>query len=364
MKKYTLSAIALILVIIFVILFEAQDEETAPFIVRAPDGGATLSIPADALLSGGTREDIVIIPISSKDFFSSTNAPTDSTRIYRLEPDGLTFSKPATMVVTHQYDVKKSYAPILLTHSADGALVEAPEITDVSVDEAAGTFSVSGSIKHFSIFISNPEPNMFVAKNEPSGKITKHVGESIAHTFSVTPGKWEYVTHPSTIYPDYAVNVTLEVGNGTRWEANTEFRSPHIISTAGRLTPTEVTRALTNLGATEAYRISTNYTCTTAGEDMVAVVGGTWFHYTLQLTTTNTSDPKPRIEREGRYGWVMDREVLHVTCVVATPPVTNNAAGTQTATTPASPTTAVPAKRSGGVITVCGLPGGPACPKR
>ena len=365
MKKYTLTAVALALLVIVLLYVGDGNEEAAPFVVRSPDGGATLSIPDDAVLTGGAREDIVMIPLSPKDFFVSTNVPTDSTRIYRLEPDGLTFSKPATMVVTHPYDAHKSYAPILLTHSADGAVVEAPEITDVTVDDTAGTFAVSGAIKHFTIVISNPEPNMFVAKNEPSGRITKHIGESFTHTFSVTPGKWEYVTHPSNIYPDYAVNVTLEVGNGTRWEVNTDYRSPHVIRTAGRITPQEVTRPLTNLGATEAYRITTNYTCAEAGDDMPAIMGGTWFHYTLQLTTTNTSDPKPRIEREGRLGWVMDRDVLHVQCDAAAPKLngTSGVGADATTATPSTPTPVSPKKPTGGVITVCGLPGGPACPK-
>lgn len=354
-----------VLLIIIVAYIYTETGVKTPHVIRSNDGTAELRIPRDAVLSGGTLADISMLAIPPTEFFTESNQPTDGAKVYKLSPDGLTFSKPVTVVVTYPYDAKKSYAPVFLTHADDGSAITSLNITNAEVDEAKKTMSISSELNHFTILVSNPEPHIFTSTTLPLGKLTKSIGESFTHNLLISPGKWEYINHPSPFDPSYTVRVTLEVGNGTRWNMNTDFRAPHIIRTRGRILPAEVVREPANLSATEAYRLSTTYTCHTEGEDSPSVVGGTWFGYTLQLTSVDSVSNKPRIERDKRLGWVLAPTNPQVTCVASTGDMTTTTAGatgsTNTNTTP--PATATP-KKPAGVITVCGLPGGPACPKR
>ncbi len=363
MKHTPIVLAILFLFIIIVAYFYTKNEVKTPHVVRSDDSTAELHIPHDAVLSGGTLADITMTAIPNTEFFAESSQPTENAKVYKLEPNGLTFSKPATIVVTYPYDATKSYAPIFLTQADDGSSVVSLDITDAQVDEAEKTMTISGELSHFTIFVSNPEPHMFVATTEPVGKLTKSIGESFVHTLLITPGKWEYVNHPSRLDPNYTVRVTLEIGNGTRWNMNNHYRSPHIIRTSGNMVPAEVVREPANLAVTEAYRLATTYTCQKEGEDSPSVMGGAWFTYTLQLTTVDSVSNKPRVERDPRLGWVLAPTNPHVNCVArveegVTTGVTGSAnvnTSTPAPTTPKKPT---------GVIMVCGLPGGPACTKR
>ncbi len=363
--NYTRIAFAaLFIFIILVVFFYSNYESKAPYVVHSGDGMAELRIPHDAVLTGGTLADIKMSAISPAEFFAESNQPTNSAKVYKLEPNGLSFSKPATIVVTYPYDAKKSYAPVFLTHADNGSSVTSLDITDAQVDEAGKTMTISGELSHFTIFVSNPEPHIFVATTLPEGKLTKSIGESFIHTLLVTPGKWEYTNHPSRLDPNYTVRVTLEIGNGTRWNMNNDYRSPHIIRTSGRMVPAEVVREPANLAAVEAYRLSTTFTCQTEGEDAAFVMGGAWFTYTLQLTAVDSVSNRPRVERDKRLGWVLPPTNPQVTCIAGASEVATTTVGVTGANVNTNATTPVTPKKPTGVITVCGLPGGPACPKR
>lgn len=362
MKKLLPFLLLLVIAGAFFVFLKNTDDV---IIVRSDDGRAELRIPKDAVLSGGTIESITMTAIAPKDFFKESSQPVDTAKVYRLEPDGLTLSEPATISVTFPYDQNKTYSPVFLVHPSKEGAVESLNITDFELDEEGGMLTVSGEVLHFSDHLFNIDAHIFDARHIPEEKITLPVGQSFEHTYIITPGVWEYVTHPSSRDPDHELHVKVEVGNGTRWLVNPDFRSPHIIRTIGRLVPQEIVRDQMDLAATEAYRITNTYTCREVGFDRPNVVGGSWINYTLQTTAGVTVSGKPYIRRDNRSGWVIGRHGPEVDCV-APPREQDSPSADVKSDEQTSPPPALPAapKTPGGKIIVCGLPGGPACPPR
>jgi len=359
MKKLLPFAIFLLLALGTYFVFQSNAHDA--FVVKANDGNAELRIPKDAVLEGGTIENITITAIAPKDFFKESNQPIDSVKIYRLEPDGLTLSKPARISVTFPYDPEKTYFPIILVHSNKEGAVESLNVTDFKIDEKKKTLIVSGEMRHFSDYFLDATAHIFNTRNIPEGEITLPIGQSLEHTLVITPGVWDYSVYPHSSDPDkYAVRV--EVGNGTRWVVH-----QGLISTLGRLEPKEVVLEKMDLDAAQEYRVTNTFTCRRVGEDHIIVVIGLKVDYTLQLTH-DIRTGKPRINQLAHFGLIVPGfHKLKINCVA--PPTKQDSSSAdvrsseETPSSTASPTPTTP-KTPGGIIKVCGLPGGEPCLKR
>ncbi|KKT57190.1 MAG: hypothetical protein UW81_C0005G0027 [Candidatus Giovannonibacteria bacterium GW2011_GWC2_44_9] len=336
--------------------------------VVSDDGLAELEIPKNALPEGVSIKDITMTAIAPADFFKESNQPIDSVKIYRLEPDGFTLSKPATISVTLSYNPNRAYSPIFLTYSGEKEEAENLNVTDFQIDEERKTFTVSGELSHFSELIFNAEARIFNERHIPEGDITLPVGQSFDHTYILTAsGKWEFVTKDRND-PTLEYHHTFEIGNGTRWVMNPNWRSPHFISAGWRLEPEKIILKEVDLGATEEYRTTNRFTCVRVGHGSPGL--SAWPYYTLQETQTVFRDGK-----QIRKTWVgRERHYarLHgygpnIDCVASPSgqesPSADVRTGEESSPATIAPPSAAP-KPSGGTIKVCGLPGGPACPKR
>jgi len=383
MKKLSLLVVLLVLVLAGAYFAFPKKADDA-FVIRAQDGAAELRIPKDAVLEGGAIKDITITAIAPTDFFKESNQPTASVKIYRLEPDGLTFSKPATISITLPYDKNKAYSPIFLTYSGEEKEVEILDVADFRPDEERGTYIVSGALSHFSDLLLI-DRYIFDAQHIPKENITATIGQSFNITHVITPRKYEQlskiVIDSDTGEARYQVTtrdmeneyrpeernftiVTIEIRNGTRWEL---WENSSTIYTNGVVEPIKVILEAADLGATEEYRITTRFTCVKLGYDKVF------------FRATPIYDPQPTITyvKGGKLGepvmmyggggkvGLVELRGPEISCVA--PPSGQDSPSTdvrsETPPSAVSPTQTVP-QTSGGVIKVCGLPGGPACPKK
>lgn len=286
---------ATVLAIALLVIFASNSKQANVTVVMADDGSVELRIPEGTIITEGSLDQIKISPRSAESFFDATSSEeAKNAKVYDLLPDGLTFETPVSVVVTLPYENGQSFTPILLTQSGDD--VSVLNIQDVQFDETKKTATITTELSHFSILIADAHEHIFTVNQEPK-EATLKVGESFDHTFTVTPGFWEYTNHPSFNNPDYWVRVRLEVGNGTRWTINTDFRSPHETRTLGYMQPNRVVREKRDLGSSQAYNLTTTFTCAKPGTDKVSGLGS-WMTYTLQMTTINSEDSKPRITRD------------------------------------------------------------------
>ena len=373
MNKFLPLAVLVLLVIVGILFVFLKNNDDV-FVVRAQDGVAELRIPKDAVLEGGTIKDITMTAIAPADFFKESNQPIDSAKIYRLEPDGLTFSKPATISVTLPYDKNKAYSPIFLTYSGEGGGAEILDVADFRPDEERGTYTVSGALSHFSDLII-ADLQIFKARHIPESDITLPIGQSFDHIFVIAPQKWEFVENANVFLKtkNRERRVTLELVNGTRWGIDPSFQGlvgEQMIYTRGLIEPKKVAPLeAADLGATEEHRIMNRFTCVKAGYDRPSII--VYPYYIAQVTETFFNEGKQEREpwvwtsKERRHGYV----VVQGTGIDCVAPPSGEAPSRLDATKDAetsatiAPTSPAP-KPSGGIIKVCGLPGGPACPKK
>ena len=371
MNKYILI-VGLVLLVLAGAYFAFPGDDAGAFVVRSSDGAMELRIPKDAVLEDGTLADITMTAIAPVDVIKESNQPIDLVKVYRLEPDGLTFSKPATISVTFPYDPNRAYSPVFIARSDKEEKIENLTITDFQLNEEKKTIVVSGELSHFSDFLAKADAMIFEARNIPDGEITVAVGQSFDHTYLLTPGgKWEFWGRWTGSDPNIGRHTKVEIANGTRWVVNPDFRSPHRIRTFERIEPQEIILEKVDLAATEEYRVTNRFTCVKAGYDSPRA-GTSWVYYTVQITETYFEGEKqvgkPWIGRERRnYSWAIPKKRLEVNCVVPSSgqdsPSTDARSGEENSPSATSPAPTVP-KASGGVIKVCGLPGGEPCPKR
>ncbi|MEK7519802.1 MAG: hypothetical protein AAB581_00965 [Patescibacteria group bacterium] len=374
MSKYILIA-GLVLLVLAGVYFAFPGDDADAFVVRSGDGTVELRIPKDAVLEGGTLADITMTAIAS----------SDSARMYRLEPDGLIFSKPVTASITLPYDKNKAYTPAFLTFSGEERKTEILDIKDFQLDEARGTFTVSGALSHFSDLLFT-DRYIFDAQYFPKNNITATVGQSFDITHVVTPGKFEQL---SKIVKDldtgearYQVTtrdreneyrpeernytiVATEVRNGTQWKLKGD--GSNTLNTYGVVEPNRVVLAA-ELGATQEYRVTTRFTCVKSGRDTIIFRAKPIYDPEPTITHVKGGTPgEPMVTYGGgtRAGLV-ELQGPEISCVA--PPAGTTSSGADAAqsgetSAAATPPLAVP-KSSGSIFKVCGLPGGEPCPKR
>ncbi|MCG3773987.1 MAG: hypothetical protein JW395_0804 [Nitrospira sp.] len=112
--------------------------------VASADGSAELLIPQGALPAGTSASQLKVAPLAPSEILVRFKDGSPASG-YRLEPDGLTFSKPAVLRIKR--DASDSTLPLvlLLSKGQPAALRTALEI-----DRKRGTAVVSAVIPHFS----------------------------------------------------------------------------------------------------------------------------------------------------------------------------------------------------------------------
>ena len=125
--------------------------EDQNFTVSAPAGSAasddvTLSIPKDALPDGVSPSDIKIENITADDLVTQIE-DANVVAAYRLLPDGLVLSEPAT--VSLQVPAANLSGGLLLVHLTKEGLSPIDDLT-VTIDDAGEVATLQATISHFS----------------------------------------------------------------------------------------------------------------------------------------------------------------------------------------------------------------------
>lgn len=155
--------------------------------VMSPDGLARVDIPSGATLTGGSLDEIQIIPTTSGEVFGYQGDYVEGPA-YELLPDGLTFSEPVTLLI--EGFTVANVIP-LVAHRV-GEEMEFSTPTGMVIDQGRGTYTAIIEIDHFSKIGLDDRHGVFSYELTSGG--TANVGESLPFKFKVTvnTGKFWY----------------------------------------------------------------------------------------------------------------------------------------------------------------------------
>ena len=307
MKRKPLIALLLLGgIVALTVFFMGEAVKPKPLIAASDDGMAQLSIPDGALPEGVAPESVTIRAVPAKDLFADGQAHV----VYKLEPDGTVLNAPAQVRLSLPAPApgEPLALPVLLHYSTgpDGEpLVEAPEEVTVEYDEATKTMRYTASIGHFSSFSAETDANLFTITAAPQTG-TFSVGDTINRTLTVTPKTYSYTNkhlpwgenrEARATYLD----VTLSVGNGTRWQLVNHNGSEMIVFNSTALTPASQPLVEKDIGATQAYTHAYPFTCAKEGDGTVIDRGAFAIIYTLQIESKYRHEKRQDVRRESRY---------------------------------------------------------------
>ena len=340
--------------------------------VVSSDGRATLEIPDHALPEGVSVSDI-----------SLTNISNDATTLaYELKPDGTTFLVPTIFTTTFTSDTPLSPIPLLMSSSGD---TEALSGAEISIDLETKITKISVPVTHFSILeIPLAPANAFfkIAVEIPAETYLEDIVTSRV-TLSKSPDL--HVLYPENF--ENHVRITREKGRMTEITGFKLVRDS--VTIAGRVFGNRDTlspdkhfpdRPPLSQFNEEIFSVeSRDYRCaktgranidfrldfTYDGEAVNVLFDPNWTNLRvgpslgvrksgtgiLNLHTETRCIERPYDERQTPTSVRQGLE-----------PGTKATSQTPHTNTPATPSPTP--KPSGAVMTVCGLPGGPACPKR
>lgn len=153
MRNRNLIIGGVVMVLVALIFLLPRNSSQESLLLHSEDGRLTLDIPADALPSGVTAEDVRIVSASEGDVRAELGLEDAADEeeatmvVYKLSPDGLELNTPVTVTITNPSS-ENSVIPMLF-HVSDGALDLIAE-TDIDLDLESGQMSISGEISHFS----------------------------------------------------------------------------------------------------------------------------------------------------------------------------------------------------------------------
>lgn len=129
----------------------ATPDADQPITVSAPasspsGGDVSIAIPKDALPQGVSPSDVKIEDIT-QDELAVTIEDADVISAYRLLPDGLVLSEPAT--VTLHVPAERLSGGLMLVHLTDEGLSPIDDLT-VTIDDAGKIATIEATITHFS----------------------------------------------------------------------------------------------------------------------------------------------------------------------------------------------------------------------
>lgn len=282
--------------------------------VRSDDGLAILTIPDGALPEGMTPSDISVKVVRSEDGIEDEQGRI----VYELEPDGIVLRAPVelTLVAPAPAVGEPWSLPVLLHWSFDEngeTVIEVPETVTLAYDKGANVVRATASISHFSRFSMETAAKLFTISAAPKTG-TYFVGDTFDYTVTVAPQEHSYTNKflplgENREYRAVYTDVTLLIGNGTRWRVNrcTSFNCSDIIShDSSVITPDEQEFVSKDMGATESYTNPYPMTCVKEGSTSVGMRGGFSISFTLQIEAkqrgnTIEDDFHPSVRRESQY---------------------------------------------------------------
>lgn len=283
-------------------------------LVQSDDGKATLSIPDGALPEGMTPSDVFVRALESEDVFEDEHGHI----VYELGPDGTVLLAPVelTLSVPAPAPGEPWSLPVLLHWSLDEngeTVVEVPETVTLAYDEASNSVLATASISHFSRFSMEAAAKLFTLSAAPTTG-TYYVDDTFNYTITVTPQEHSYTNKilpwgENREHRAVYIDVTLLVGNGTRWRFQRcgAFNCADLISTRAEIiTPDKQDLVSKDMGATEAYVHAYPFTCVKEGSSSVLQRGGFGISFTLQIEAkrrgnTIEDDFHPSVRRETQY---------------------------------------------------------------
>lgn len=205
----------------------ARDASLAPATVaQSADNTARVEFPAGALPQGVTPEQIRVTPVPPE--LAPVDAETGKPLLgYRLEPDGLRFSKPANISLT--VPLGDGRLPLLMLVS--GRSVEVLPGAQVTVDQAGGQVIIAAPVTHFStvytiegffrVVIANPT-DKFVGESFEAAAVVSLERSQRVFTAGADPGF--YPGRLTLLSPDW------QVGGG-RFVSGSRYSTDHLVDT-------------------------------------------------------------------------------------------------------------------------------------
>jgi len=362
MIKQKYFVIALGVIVLIGIAFAARNILVKkPFVITSADKEATLTISPDALPEGVSLKDVSIAKESVKNFFD-IERNEEMLTAYKLLPDGLKLTKPAKITLASAYAqrVDGKFAVPLIFHKS-GNNVELVENTTIDMTDEGKMVLLSGEISHFSWVLHSPD-GIFFIRLEPYS-VTLPIGDVVP--VSVT------IDHKPPRDEIRDGRALFALAPDTSWRVNADNNKHYLYETGAKLQPRRVNLPSQEIKGPEGvYRAEENLTCKQPGFSTLSLRGGIVLDYTLlRIIPTWEKQPNGKFQRED----VMPEKHVVINDVFSTylyecidstelpPPPSADVRSSEE--TPAPPASAVPGK-SGGVIKVCGLPGGEPCPRR
>ncbi len=351
---------ALTMLTILVVMNMQKKTIEVPGIVEisSADKGLTLQIPDGALPDGVSAADIKAEPYAEGEMPYALKA--GKLIGYKLLPDGLVFKKPITAVMN--YTSESSGIPALFHLGKDSVEpIENPKFHFVRDANGKTTVTASVELAHFS-GIARSEEELF--------NIHTQLGDRGYPLYVDIPFVFTIAPQPETAYSvtdsrSSALIALYGVQPGTRYQVNTNNteKNSRFWSRGSRIQP-DVPLPAQDLAHDETYRVAQTVRCQSLGDEH--------FDSTFITILYTRSDYYARSQLSGTSSQTIYASYDdHYLCME--PPKEAHTNAVSSGGTPVSPTsnkvsapkanpTAAP--KSSGVITVCGLPGGPACPKR
>ena len=385
MKKnlVLIGVFAAMLVVALVAWLWGNPRSSVPISITSDDGVITLQIPTGSLPKGLKPADISVRPLEARTFWGSEGEVPGG--VYELLPDGIVFTQPVTLRVVTLGTSSGTIPQIL--HVASGT-TELLNPSAVRIDQSNKSIETEFAINHFSSIGIDPRHGTFTYELNSGGAAA--VGQSLPFVFTIRAeershwfqrgvGYWpdqkeraRALRSPrdrASVREEEPGGYSYRVAPGTSYiVAASEVRAVSVA--ANVLTPERVPTPQKEQKNYEPYQFATEFICRNPGQAYV--------HFDTKINYRMYRGHEDINGREmpNRLGTYLNEEIpiyIHsepYQCTGA--PVVEKKeepprAAPPTTQTPPASTSATPSpapKPSGAVMTVCGLPGGPACPKR
>ncbi len=270
MKKTLTLVIILVLILIVSIFFLKSDQSTDEVeinTITSDDGKLILTVDPLTLPEGITIGELSIKAEVVTDFYSDTATTPEPLLVYRLEPDGLQLSEPATFTLTDEWqpheEEESLVIPAIIHKSGDE--LKALD-SEMSFNAETKTMEVSGEISHFSWLAKDPS-GVFSIRLDP-WRTDVMIDDVVPFSLSAIPivPSWREGDGGKTLH--YVTGDTWRViTNNTKLYVGSEFAP----------VKAPIPSATIKVGA--EYSFKQNFTCVEEGQAAPLVSGPITFQY-------------------------------------------------------------------------------------
>ncbi len=342
-KKYLITAGIILVIFVIAYVLRPAAEKSSDVRIISNDGKMELVIPIDAIPADVDSKNIKISALSYDDAPFTLEDKKDFITAYTMEPDGLIFKKS----ITFKTEIKlgeKNILPEVAHIQKSRNIAETPKNVSFTIDQEKNTAIAQGQFSHFSTMVFfNSRGGMYLNEGR-----SVQVGETFTVDGNVwyTGGKWRmYFEEDDT---------KLLIEEKPEWSLSGEMKPNY-----GKVAPAFVANLPINSRMSgDSYAIPRQtFTCLEPGNvEMI---------YKATIT-------RVRIQKWEGTSLSGDFNALFLDDTDGEMTTTYNVASyfgcrerygvkKPSTTMPSAP--AVTPKSSGSGM-VCGLPGGPACPKK